>query len=182
MPKYQRDVLLTALREGTRPAAIAAYFGDQGWLNVSEKSFVQYIQAFKRTYPEMIGTNDDEKHMDHYVDPRQPGIDEEQVLEQMIRVQKARIGVGMKFERDTSIVNQHLHKDINATVAMVELLAKMRGKMIGAGRPTADSHHPMSTEAKEGLRQATEGEHQQTKIVNMFERLGKLMKQKQDAA
>jgi hypothetical protein len=160
--------------------AIAAYFGDQGWLNVQEKTFVQYIQAFKRTYPDMIGTETDDMHLNHYVDPRQPSLDEEVQLEQLIRMQKVRIGIGMKFEKSTSIVNQHLHKDINTTIELVKTLAQMRGKMAGAGRPSAEAHHPMTNEAKEALRKSEQSEIQTERLAGLFSKFSTLVRKKQE--
>lgn len=183
MPKYQLDVVTTSLREGIKPGQIAYYFGDQGWLTVSEKTFTQYIQAFRRLYPELLGANDDELHLDHYVDPRKPKMDEEDMLEQMIRMQKIRLGVGLQFEKNTGMLNKELHKDINSTVNMVETLARMRGKMMGAGRPSAESLVQMPNEAKEQLRANDQNEVGQTKLSSMFENLGRLLelKQKTDA-
>jgi hypothetical protein len=167
------------LREGIRPAQIALYFGDMGWLTVTEKTFTQYIQAFRRIYPEMLGSNEDEQHLDHYVDPRNPHLDEEAQLEQLIRMQKIRLGIAMKFEKDTGFINKDLHKDINSTTTMVETLAKMRGKMIGVGRPSHEAMHPLSNEAKEQMRQTDAGEVQQSKLSNLFEKLGSLMEQRE---
>lgn len=183
LPKYQLDVVTTSLREGIKPSQISYYFGEMGWLSVAEKTFTQYIQAFRRIYPEMIGSETDEMHLDHYVDPRNPHLDEEATLEQLIRMQKTRLGIGMKFEKETGLMNRDLHRDVNSTIQMVETLAKMRGRMMGAGRPTAESHHPMANDAKDALRQSEQAEVGQTKISTLFERLGGLLEQKkkQDA-
>jgi hypothetical protein len=178
LPRAQLDVLTNALREGVRPVAVAAYFGDQGWLTVTEKTFIQYIQAFKRTYPERIAKEDDDTHLNHYVDPRQPNLDEEAQVEQLIRMQKIRLGIGMKFEKNTGIVSQHLHKDINTTIELVKTLAQMRGKMVGAGRPTAEGHHPMTNEAKEALRKTEATEVQTERLVGLMGKFAQLVKSK----
>jgi hypothetical protein len=176
--------VVTSLREGIKPKEIAYYFGEMGWLTVSEKSFTQYIQAYRRIYPEEIGGNADQQHLDHHIDPRNPHLDEEAALEQLIRMQKVRLGIGLKFEKDTGLLNNHLHKDINATTEMVETLAKMRGRMMGAGRPSSESLQQMPNEAKEQLRENDQREVQQTRLSNLFERLGGMLKEKQaqDAA
>lgn len=184
LPKYQLDVVVNSLREGIRPTQISYYFGEQGWLNVTEKTFTQYVQAFRRMYPEMIGQNDDEMHLDHYVDPRNPHLDEEAILEQAIRMQKIRLGIGLKFEKETGLMNRDLHRDVNTMNTMVETLAKMRGRMMGAGRPSSDSLLPIANDAKEALRTSEHAEIGQTKLASLFDRLGGLLDQKkqQDAA
>jgi hypothetical protein len=185
LPKAQLDILRNALIEGSRPVAIAAYFGDQGWLTVQEKTFVQYIQAFKRTYPEMLSgvdpmSEDGKADLNNHVNPRQPSLDEEVVLEQLIRTQKSRVAIGLAFEKQTSIVSQHLHKDINTTLELVKTLAQMRGKMAGAGRPSAEAHHPMTNEAKEALRKSEQSEQQSERLATLFSKFTTLVRKKDE--
>lgn len=169
--------MVEAIREGAKSGDIARYFAEEGWLTVKEATFVQYLTAFKRIYPELIvggGGNS----INSLVSPRQPSLDEEAQLEQLIRVQKSRLKIGMDFETNTGILNQHLHKDINATVNMVEQLAKMRGKLSGAGRPAEGSNVQMPAEAQEQLRKSASSEHSQDRMASLIGKLGSLIQQR----
>jgi hypothetical protein len=177
LPRTQYSLVLESLRDGITMDALAAFFGQQGWLQVSEKTFKQYLGAFKRTYPELLDGEDD-NNLNSIVSKRKPMIDEEQMLEQLIRVQSRRIKLGVDFEIQTSIVNKELHKDINATRDLVSELARLRGKGNSVGRPSSNQVATIGNEARETLRTLDQGEAAQDKLTLMFSQLAPLLKAK----
>lgn len=179
LPTDQFDLVIECIRDGTSMADIASFFGSQGYLTVSEKTFTQYLGAFRRVYPDMI-RGEDGNNLNHHASKRRPRLDEEQGLEQLARIQSIRIKRGVDFEVNTGMVNVHLHKDIRATREVYETLAKLRGKG-GVGRPAESTNsNASSNEAKEGLRSLDQGEAAQDKLTSLFGQLAPLLKQRQN--
>lgn len=176
LPTEQKAVVISALREGLRMADIARFFGEQGWLSVKEQTFVQYLQAFKRKYPEQLRGPDDET-LSGLVSPLQPNLDEENNLEQLIRAMGIRLRIGMDFEKNTGILTDKMHKEFETAGNLIERLAKIRGKMTGAGRPTKDSV-PLPNEAREQLRNSDRSEQAQERIATLMGRLASLVEAK----
>jgi hypothetical protein len=183
LPPAQRGMIIDALKEGSTVRAIADFFADQGWLTVTEKSFIQYINAFRRVYPELLRDNNKQRTLELTVDPRQPQLEEEVVIEQLLRFQKRRLAIGHEFEDRTGFLNKDLHRDVQATAALVETLATLRGRLKGeAGRPRKDAV-PMSAEAGDALRKADNSEQAQDRLVSLTASLIPLLKKRQaDAA
>lgn len=175
LPQDQLDLVIESLRDGISLDALATYFSENALLTVSDKTFKQYLGAFRRVYPELI-TGEDEKSLNHIVSKRKPKLDEEAELEQLIRVQGRRIKIAVDFETTTSLPNQHLHKDINATRELIGELAKIRGKTTGAGRPSNNQPVIASNEAREQLRTLDQGEAAQDKLASLFGSLAPLLK------
>ena len=177
LPREQLELIIQSIREGVKAVDIAGFFAEQGWLTVTDKSFRQYLGAFKRLYPDMIrGSSSNRLDQLEGVDPRQPGIDEEVLLDQLLRVQKQRIGVGLKFELDSGFSNKDLHKDIQTMRELIETKATINGRLkSGAGRPTRNSA-PMSADASDALRKVDEGEQSQDRMVSITTELSKLVK------
>lgn len=180
LPPEQLASLIKGLREGASPQTIAHFFGEQGWLTVTEKSFKQYIAAFRRLHPDRVrgsGTGADDKDLNFYVDPRQPDMDEEKTLQQVLRLQQSRLAIGHKIERDMGFYNKDLHKDIETTVKVIESLAAIRGGGKKAGRPGAAST-PMTNEASETLRKSDAVESQQDRLIHLTSQLAPLVRTK----
>lgn len=181
LPSEQYRVVIQSLAEGVKSGDIARYFAEEGWLRVKENTFVQYLTAFKRIYSAEIrigGDEESQRSLGVLVSARQPHLDEEVVLEQLIRVQNTRIKQAIDFERSSGLTMPNLHKDVNLAVTAVETLAKVRGKLAGAGRPSAESLQPVSTEAQEQLRKSAQSEGVQDKMAGMVNRLAGLLTQK----
>ena len=171
LPNFQREIVIEAIKEGSQVGEIARYFSEQGYLRVSENTFKQYLTAFKRLYPELV-SGGAEDSIDSIIDGKRPSLDEEVELERLIRMQKVRLKVGVDFEKNTRFINGSLHRDVTATAKLIELLADVRGKLKGTGRPGANAGAPISNEANEQLRAVDLGEAAQEKLVNS---LGSLM-------
>lgn len=182
LPKEQLQIVVDAIMEGVRYDDLIQYMANQGWLTVSEKTFKQYLTAFKRVYPELLRRNDD-LDLNGVVDPSKPGLDPVALQEQLVRVQSQRIRVGLEFEKRTQITNQHLHKDIRTQRENIEVLAQMKGLTAGAGRPSADQASQQSATgsaaAQEAMRHADKSEGAQERLVGTIGNLMELIAKKQ---
>ena len=177
LPPHQRDLVIASLKEGTKPGLIATFFADQGWLEVTEKTFRQYIMHFRKVYPELI-TGVAPDNIDFYADPKTPHLDEEQTLDQLIRVQKIRLKRGLDFEARTQLPMKDLYKDIETTRVLIETKANMAGRGKGSGKQSGKASVVMTNEASESLRQSDTAEASQDKMANLTSQLVPLMRQK----
>lgn len=180
LPTEQYELVIEALRENAPLDAIVGFFSDQGWLTVTDKTFKQYLGAFRRVYPDLI-RGENETNLDSIVSKKKVAFDEEAYLEQLARVQSRRLKLGVEFEINTGIVNQHLHKDMAEARELATTLAKMRGKGMQVGRPGANqASTASSTEAKEQLRSLDQGAAAQDKLTTLFGQLAPLLKARQE--
>lgn len=177
LPEHQKAIVIRSIKEGIPVGRIASYFNNQGWLGVQEKTFVQYLHAYKRLNRSEIDAYETDS-IDDVVEGSAPELEEEDILQQMIRVQKRRIKIAHTFEVNTGLLNPNLHKDIAAVGDLADKLAKVRGKTAGAGRPEKDAV-PITVNAKEQLSKVNRGEEAQRKLVNAIGQLGKLFEKKQ---
>jgi hypothetical protein len=177
LPEVQYKVLINAIREGAKAGVIAAYFGEQGWLTVSEKSFTQYINTFKRVYPELVENPPeavegmgDVVHMefastlDGVFPKNQTPLDPVAQLEQAIRAQSHRLRRGMEQERILGLANRELHKDFRAYKELLESLHDIKN---GRGK-AATVAVPVGHEAQEQLRSVEASEGTQDRLCNML--------------
>jgi hypothetical protein len=187
LPAKRLEVVIDAIKDGTRLVDIAAFFAGEGWLTVTEKTFVQYLIAFKRLYPELLDDTDAEtstsntsmtnkSNLSGLVSKNKPALDTEKTIEQLIRVQSMRLRRGTNFELSTGLVNQHLHKDILATKELLESLERIRG---GGAKVGSKHHTPVNSEAAEQLRKAETSEVSADKLGLLVGQLVSLNEQKQ---
>jgi hypothetical protein len=179
LPKEQLKTVIDALMEGARYDDIITFFANQGWLNVTEKTFKQYLTAFKRVYPDMLKRDEDED-LNGMIDPRKPGLDPIAMAEQLVRAQSQRIRIAMNFEKDAKLTIQHTHKEIRTQRENLEFLAELRGMKQGAGRPSAESADLATNNvaAQEAMRDADKGEGAQERLVSSMGSLLDLMQKK----
>jgi len=175
LPPDQLAIVVNSLKENAKPGVIANFFAEQGWLTVSEKTFRQYIMAFRRIYPEAVRGHGE--GMDSHVDPRNPHLDEEDVLDQLIRVQKVRIGRALDFEKNTNLPMKDIHKDVIALKDIVEARARLRGGAKGAGNKSGNTA-ALSNEANEALRKSDTAETSQERMTHLTTMLVPLMRAK----
>ena len=171
MPVKQRDRVIRYIREGIPTGKIAQHFADGGLITVSAKSFAQYITAFKRLHGDLI-EDYQAPHvtLDQFFEGAQPELDEEATLEQLLRLQKGRLGIAHQFERNTNLLNPNLHREVDATTRVVEALAKLRGKTVGAGRPEKDGL-ALPADAKDKIASMDRSSEAQNKLIGLFGRL-----------
>ncbi len=177
LPKDQLDKVIRSIKEGIPVGRIAAYFQGRGLLQVQEKSFVQYLIAFKRLYPEVIAAFDTES-IDDDVDGDAPELSEEDVLQQLVRLQKRRLRLAHNFEKNSEMLNPLMHKEIAVTGNLIEQLAKVRGKFAGAGRPEKEGVS-LNPETKNALSSIDRTEIAQNKLVGLFGKLANMVQVKQ---
>lgn len=180
LPPDQLAIVVNSLKENAKPGIIANFFAEQGWLTVSEKTFRQYIMAFRRVYPEYTkgGLS---SGMDKHVDARNPHLDEEDVMDQLIRVQKIRIGRALDFEQQTNLPMKDVHKDILALKDIVEARAGLRGGGGKGGGNKSGNSAALSNEASEALRKSDTSESSQERMTHLTTMLVPLLKSKAKA-
>jgi len=177
LPPDQLEIIVNSLKENTKPGVIANFFAEQGWLTVSEKTFRSYIMAFRRIYPEALrGSGRD--GIDKHIDPRKPHLDEEDVIDQAIRVQKLRIGRALDFEANTNLPMKDVHKDIEVLRNLAVTKAELRGG--GKQSNKAGSAATLTNEASEALRKSDAAESSADKLTHLTSMLVPLMRQKQN--
>lgn len=178
LPKNQLDMVVRSIKEGINVGRIAAHCEGQGWLTVKASTFVQYLHAFKRLDREFI-ENFQTDGLDDLIERDQPGFDEEQALEQLVRLQHRRLRIAHNFERQTQLLNPNLHKDIATTAETIERLAKIRSGGKAVGRP---EKNPVTL--SQGSRDAISGierdEDIQRKLVNALGNLAGLVRTRDD--
>lgn len=130
----QYRLILQSLREGITPKAIASHFAEQGWLSVNERTFTEAIRTFRAKNPGLIETLEGEG-LDAHIEPNRPSVDIRQQLQQLLRLQRVRLGMAHAFEKEANIPSSTLHKEIEATRALIETIGKLDGKITdGVGR------------------------------------------------
>lgn len=129
-PKYR--LLINSLKEGIKATEIAAHFAENGWLHVNERTFTEAIRVYKNMHPEAIDLHAIEG-LDAQVDPNQPQVDLKQQLQQLLRMQRLRIGIGLRIEAGSGFLSAQVPKEIEQTVKIIETIGKLDGKISDGG-------------------------------------------------
>lgn len=128
MSHPQYDMLLASLREGMSGSDIARYYANEGWLTVSEKTFAEYITAFRRRQWRMIASDTERGgaeriDLNRRVQPAPPlNLDSE--VDRAIRFQKIRIGLGHTQEDQIGLPLEQVTKDMVVLGKYLELKGK----------------------------------------------------------
>jgi hypothetical protein len=138
-PKYQ--LILSSLKEGVTATQLAAYFAEQGWLTVSERTFTEAVRTFKNKNMDLIDRTKVEG-LDCFVDPNQPGADVIALAQQLLRFQKNRLAIGHNIEHETKILSSNMHKELMAANALLETLGKLTGKIQDTNKSRTVSEEP----------------------------------------
>lgn len=129
-PKFR--LLINCLKEGIKATEISAHFAENGWLTVNERTFTEAIRAYKNAHPEEI-ENHEIEGLDAVVDPNQPGVDLEQQVQQLLRMQRVRLGIGLQLEKTTGFLSAQVPKELEVTNKLIETLGKLKGKIVEHG-------------------------------------------------
>lgn len=189
LPEEYRDLIVEAIIDGGSNGDIAAFIVSEGILQVTEKTAIQYIIAFKRLHRELIHgpapdlanaatPSNPKQNLNQVVSKRRPPLNTDKELEQLIRVNNLRLRRGVQFEIATGVVNKDLHKDIGQHIEAIKTLASLRGQISGAGRPPTNATTLMTHEATEQLRKADTSEASQDKLLGLTSTLAKLLQEK----
>lgn len=146
------DLILASMREGVAATQIAAYMAKEGLITVNEKTFTDALRMYKRKHPEAIAqdANDSVSNIDKIADPNRPHVDLEDQLQQLLRLQRIRVGLSAKTELEMGVLFNNTHKEIQTAIDAIETLAKIKGKISdGSGR----MHAPEDAGVLENLSQ-----------------------------
>jgi hypothetical protein len=136
-PHFQ--LIKASLKEGISAAEISRHFAENSWITVSERTFSDALRTFRRKYPREID-NTDIGYVDEHIPANAPVVDELIHLQQLLRLQKVRIGLDFKHEKEMGKLFATTGKEIEVAGKLVETMAKVRGK-IHDGSPSKYQPH-----------------------------------------
>lgn len=121
-------LILNAIRSGTPNTKIAEWAITRGYVDVTQKTFVGYLQYFRKKQPGLCKPQEgDLPGYDHLIDGNSVIFDEETELLKLIALQKARIGMAFQSEREINMLMQSNKKEIEELRELIMALAKLRG-------------------------------------------------------
>jgi hypothetical protein len=165
-PRYL--TILSALREGQKPSKIGRWFASNGWLEVSETSFTQSLYIFRRRHPELIHTTDTDM-LDSMVEANRPDLDVITELDRLLRVQKARIAIDFKTEKNINKLFGSTHKEVQVAAMLLELMLKAKGALGGGSEEefTSNFNMDLPIEVRERLRSIKVNENNRQKLFSL---------------
>lgn len=125
-PRYR--MIVAHLAQGAKPPVIAAHFAEQGWINVTERTFTEAIRAYRRIAVEEIRTVQNEG-LDALIDPNIPQNDVSVKMHQLLNAQFKRIAINMTHELEMGVALSSTSKDVEIANKILETIAKMEGKL-----------------------------------------------------
>ena len=167
------SVILKMIRQGTPNTTIAAHCVTRGYLQVNQKTAVSYLQYFRAKNPSICApvVKDDitaEDNLDNLFDAAGIALDEETELLRLISVQKARLGINYKNERNLGALLDSGSKDVKELRELLEALARLRGKLSSGGASLDVNVHSGYQEAVRGdLQGLTQDENTRNMLSSM---------------
>ncbi len=159
--------LVESLRGGITATAVAAYWARQGWIDVNERTFTEAIRVWKKLHPEILDSKE-AIGIDKIVEPNQPFGDELHAAEQLLAVQKIRLGIGVSNEQNFQMLLKDNAKEIEVTTKLIETIAKIKGKIVdGGGRGSA----PEPQNVVEDLSKVKKDETARDRLHNMVKQV-----------
>jgi len=165
-PHYH--MILKAIRQGTPNSTIAEFCISRGVFDVNQKTAVGYLQYFRKMQPGLCkpqAPNDDDINTagyDHLFDGNSIILDEETEILKMIALQKARLGIAFKNEREIGVLMQSHRKEFEELRELILSLAKLRGKL---GNSLDVNLHGYSDTVKDDLKGIQQDEGQRNTIA-----------------
>lgn len=165
-PHY--NMILKAIRAGTPNSKIAEFCISRGVFDVNQKTAVGYLQYFRKMQPGLCrpqAPSDDEAMTagyDHLFDGNTLILDEETEILKMIALQKARLGIAFKNEREIGVLMQSHRKEFEELRELILALAKLRGKL---GNSLDVNLHGYSDTVKDDLKGIQQDEGQRNTIA-----------------
>lgn len=174
MRNVHRESILTAIRNGASNAAIADWAINKQIVDVTHKTFVGYLQYFRRAQPAMCKPQEDPNMVgyDHLFNGNTQVVDPENELLKLIALQKARIGLGFNNERNINVLMQANRKEVEELRNLLMELAKLRGQISGAGVDVSILNYAPGV--NEDLRSIKQDEQQRDTIAALVADLGKV--------
>lgn len=158
-------VILAALREGISCQEVANWFAIEGWIDVNERTFSQYLQVFKRRNPAILDDGAPADTIDELIAANRPNIDPMTELNRLLRLQKRRLGVDVNSELNIGKLFNTTHKEVEVARNLLETMAKIQGK-IGGGDTGI-----LSKENTENIRELKNDEGQRDRLAGLADQL-----------
>ena len=164
--------ILTAIRAGTPNSKIAEAGILRGWFNVNQKTVVSYLQYFRSAQPNLckpIRRGDDEDgggelNIDNIFDGNVGIVDEETELIRLINLQKARLGIAFRNERQINILMASNRREVEELRNLIVDLAKLRGLM---GNSMEVNINGYNSTVKDDLKNIQQDEQQRNMIATL---------------
>lgn len=160
-PQYPN--LLASIRLGTTNADIADHFIERGYVQITRKTLMIYLAAFRRKCPELCKPRVDGdqtsqfglRDYDHLFDGNLTAMSLEVEMTKLIQVQKQRIAIDYTNERSIGKLFNTTQKEVQVLGELFEKLHKIKtgdsGKS-GAGNAFAHGNSDISEdEVRDGL-------------------------------
>lgn len=158
-------VILAALREGISCQEVANWFAVEGWIDVNERTFSQYLQVFKRRNPAILDEGAPVDTIDELIPANRPNVDPITELNRLLRLQKRRLGVDVNSELNIGKLFNTTHKELEVTRNLLETIAKIQGK-IGT-----QVDGTLSKENTESIRELKNDEGQRDRLAGLADQL-----------
>jgi hypothetical protein len=166
MNNPHKDAIINIIRSGVPNSRIAEWGVSRGIFDVNQKTAVSYLQYFRKVHPEMcrpVETDDDLSYLDGLFNGSVQVIDEETELLRLIAVQKTRLGIGLRNERQISMLMQSNRREVEELRNLIIDLAKLRGLIKTGG----DININYGETIKDDLKSIQQDEHQRNVIASL---------------
>jgi hypothetical protein len=167
-PKYQ--LALATLKEGVPIIQIASHFADNAWITVNERTFAEALRTYRRLHQDHID-NFQPDSIDKYVDANSPNIDVESALSQMLRLQKERIAIDYRHEKEMGKLFDTTHREIKTFGEIAELMLKTQGKVSGTGGPVRRSGEATPQDVNDNLALIKKDQNTQDRLHGLTRQL-----------
>ena len=176
MNNPQYPLILRSIRDGSSNSRIAEFCIDRGFFDVNEKTAVSYLQYFKRAHPGLCKPQPPEEGgvpgYDYAINETRAIIDEEIELDKLIALQKARLGISFKNERNIGAVLDGTRKDVEELRNLLMDKAKLRGLV---GNSVDVNLHGYSDTVKSNLRSVDQDEVKRGSLASLVSELAQVV-------
>lgn len=159
-------LILQAIRQGTPNSHIAEWAISRGFVDVNQKTFVGYLQYFRKKQPGLCKPQEgDVPGYDHIFDGAGVTVHEETELLKLIALQKARVGLAFSNEREINMLISSNRREIEELRELLMALAKLRGLV---GNTMDVNFHNYSDAVKDDLKGLRQEEGQRNVIASLL--------------
>lgn len=168
--------ILQAIRQGVPSGKIAEHFIGRGVFDWNQKTAVGYLNYFRKAQPGLCKPqkpDDDDDDMvagyDHFFDGNLGIIHEETELIRLINLQKARLGMAFRNEREINVLIASNRREVEELRNLLMELARLRGLW---GNSMEVNLNGYSESVKDDLKGIQQDEGQRNVIATLVADLG----------
>lgn len=165
MHHSQYPNILSSIRMGTTNADIADHFIERGYFQITRKTAMIYLAAFRRKCPDLCkprsgmfgqgrdadGNAVDLRDYDHLFDGNMAAMSLEVEMTKLILVQKQRIAIDYQNERTMGKLFQTTAKEVQVLGELMERFHKVKNGGNGSGSGGAGAFTGNEDEIRDGL-------------------------------